>query len=368
MSDEAVEKYITLLFERSPASKRATAPLLDWYSLLTKFNEQQNYYILTQKEMDEFKCYGDMNPDLEMTPEEIIRLVYVLRDGTESLSLVTSSFYQDHESTNHPNTDTNPQQRKLKIQHNEYEIKKLIQERDKAKHQLHEYEARLTHFTKDTSERMSLLESRLEAMKIEADQQRAIVTDYKNREKERLEKIARQTMENQQLKEQLVTLESNAQAEREELQQENAKLIELIDKQKFDLDEARSHAYVDIDQQAWTDRINTLTEERDQYQQAHQHTLEELVQVQQELNDVQDKAQLLSSKFDHQHQLIMLIQDALSNDNRSFSSFLFIMSILPWLFLGYHLLIRLIQTKYGIHDPLLFLQYVDEKLYDFYST
>lgn len=59
-----------------------------------------------------------------------------------------------------------------------------------ATRQLKEYESRIASLSKEHSERLSQLQTRLENVKIEADQQKAIVADHKNKERERLDKIA----------------------------------------------------------------------------------------------------------------------------------------------------------------------------------
>lgn len=59
-----------------------------------------------------------------------------------------------------------------------------------AARQSKEHESRIACLSKEHSERLLQFETRLENMKIEADQQKALVADYKIKERERLDKIA----------------------------------------------------------------------------------------------------------------------------------------------------------------------------------
>lgn len=130
MSDEQVEKYIHVFFSSSPKANSGTAPTFEWLQFLEMFNEQQNYFILTEQQKKAIKPYCIQNPDLEMTPEEFIRLLSIIRHepsieepkprissstpATRKLfdsrprssklisSKSTTTYYDDRASTNHP--------------------------------------------------------------------------------------------------------------------------------------------------------------------------------------------------------------------------------------------------------------------------
>lgn len=130
MSDEQVEKYIHVFFKNSPRANNGTAPTFEWLQFLEMFNEQQNHYILTEQQKKAIKPYCIQNPDLEMTPEEFVKLLAIIRheatveerrpransstpsarrlfDSRPRSSRLISSksattYYDDRASTNHP--------------------------------------------------------------------------------------------------------------------------------------------------------------------------------------------------------------------------------------------------------------------------
>lgn len=130
MSDQQVEKYIHIFFSNSPRANSGTAPTFEWLQFLEMFNEQQNHYILTEQQKKAIKPYCIQNPDLEMTPEEFIKLLAIIRheatveerrpratlstpaarrlfDSRPRSSRLISSksattYYDDRASTNHP--------------------------------------------------------------------------------------------------------------------------------------------------------------------------------------------------------------------------------------------------------------------------
>lgn len=81
MTDEMIEQYIHAVFDASPKSHCATAPASEWLDVLYKYNEHDGHYMLTTVQQIAIKPYCEMNGDLEMTPEEIISLIYLIRHG-----------------------------------------------------------------------------------------------------------------------------------------------------------------------------------------------------------------------------------------------------------------------------------------------
>lgn len=182
-------------------------------------------------------------------------------------------------------------------------MKRLRKEKSIAARQARGYESRIEHLNKEHSERIMQVQTRLENMQIEAEQQKQLLADQKLKEKDKIEKIVelksqnaeyeklhalavkklqKKTEELELLKEELHSLQEThnmtlSQLESAEIQakemlrvherekadfhmkldqekrqtldarhaleaqqNENVKLMELIDRQKFDLDEARS--------------------------------------------------------------------------------------------------------------------------------
>jgi hypothetical protein len=126
MSDSDAKQYIHLIFDKSPKSYSGTAPAHEWLQFLDRFNERQNYYILTELQKRAIKPYCDMNQDLEMTPDEFISLVLLIRHNDNqpqqqqetrhpfesrprsnlllNTSKSTMSYFDDRNSTNHPDS------------------------------------------------------------------------------------------------------------------------------------------------------------------------------------------------------------------------------------------------------------------------
>ncbi|CAO3628988.1 unnamed protein product [Mucor hiemalis] len=234
----------------------------------------------------------------------------------------------DEDSINHPGINTNmnhPDMRYNNDRRSDYNIhyltskssssnnqdnsnilKELKREKSVAVRQLKEYETRILNMSKEHSERISKLQTRLEFMTIDAEQQKNQLLEQKHKERERLDKIAelqaligeadtkstmslkkhqKKTEELESVKEKLSSvketqkitenklhdlenelfqarevirllekekadlhvriehekrLNTDTREELEEQQSENTKLLEIIDRQKFDLDEARS--------------------------------------------------------------------------------------------------------------------------------
>lgn len=182
-------------------------------------------------------------------------------------------------------------------------VKRLRKEKSVAARQAREYESRIEHLNKEHSERIMQVQARLENMQIEAEQQKQLLANQKSKEKDKIEtivelksqnaeyeklhalavkKLQKKTDELELLKEELHSLQEthnmtlsqlelteiqskemlrvhekekadfhmkldqekrqtlNARHALEAQQNENVKLVELIDRQKFDLDEARS--------------------------------------------------------------------------------------------------------------------------------
>ncbi|OBZ88544.1 hypothetical protein A0J61_03400 [Choanephora cucurbitarum] len=433
MNNEDVEEYINVLFSKSTKGERATACTIDWLDFLQEYNVQQGYYVLTEDELQEMEAYCAANPDLEMTPDEFVRLIYTVRDlPDDSIGSYypvqdnTTGYFQDRESTNHPGPQIQTSPRlvssnlkpKVAVPKESQLLRQLRQENEQL---LRKYEKQLDNLN-SLSERIGLLESRLEAAKLESSQQKAVIDSCKNKEKERQETIAHLRLlvndyetnhdqdqiklnqkddELQELQQQLHEIQTSHQstlsclevAERDlyqikehmrqqekqkleqadqsrqydseiqHLQQENSRLLGVIDKQKFDLDEARASRYVmdkrdnTTQEQLQLDYEEKLNRTIDQHQQIIETLENELNEAQRQnqldqqiQHELRQKIATLSTQFDHQHELIQVIQKKLSLSAipSPTHQFFYLLSILPWVFFLYHLLIYLIETVYGL--------------------
>lgn len=87
-----MELYVQSLFKVSPRYSTRTAPAHEWFELLNMYNEREGHYILTQQQMDTIAPYCDANQDVEMTPEDFIRLLFLIRhDKIHQAPVVESS-------------------------------------------------------------------------------------------------------------------------------------------------------------------------------------------------------------------------------------------------------------------------------------
>lgn len=405
LSDHKVELYVQSLFKVSARSSTKTAPAHEWFELLNMYNEREGQYILTQHQLNTIAPYCEANQDVEMTPEDFIRLLYLIRhdkihqtppppppvetqpkrsttvaanttttastaaakkllDSRPRSSRILSrqsyfsmhshddsndmfggrgspnhpefgnsrSYYEsDDDSLNHSGNNTNLNHPDMVYNHgrrsdyhnnngnnihysesssnnnnNEDVVKELKKEKNLAIKQLREYEARMLTMSKEHTERIIKMKTRLEYMTIDAEQQKNEILEHKHKERERLDKIAelqalineaeaqsttslkkhqKKAEELESVKEKLSSIKETqkitenklhdlenelAQAreviralekekadlhvridrekrlnvdmkeELEEQHAENTKLLEIIDRQKFDLDEARS--------------------------------------------------------------------------------------------------------------------------------
>ncbi|EPB88367.1 hypothetical protein HMPREF1544_04833 [Mucor circinelloides 1006PhL] len=474
------------------------------------FNEQQNHYILTEQQKKAIKPYCIQNPDLEMTPEEFIKLLAIIRheatveerrpratsstpaarrlfDSRPRSSRLISSksattYYDDRASTNHPDDSLHHMSDRTRESdfndennNNDHDIslaKRLRKEKSVAARQAREYELRIEHLNKEHSERILQVQTRLESMQIEAEQQKQLLADQKLREKDKIEKIVelksqnaeyeklhalavkklqKKTEELDLLKEELHILKEahsitvsqlesteiqakemlrvhekekadfhmkldqekrqtlDARHALEAQQNENVKLMELIDRQKFDLDEARSglryysnnsplldkkasttaaSSSHDIDENEqsfaheeieakYLKKLELLKQERDNYEQQLTAARDKLKEEQAAAALIQatqrEKIQDLSNGFDQQLGLMDSIRQNINTSQPGQGNKLYAgLSIIPWLFLFYHLLLimfyyvlELTQTGPPQVYPLSFSRFLDELFFKY---
>lgn len=112
MTDEGVETYVHAFFQRSPKYSMGTAPALEWLQFLELFNELNGRYILTEQQLTSIIPYCELNQDVEMTPDDFIRLLHLIRhqqdtaptssallDSRPRSSKLLSKKYYDNNST-----------------------------------------------------------------------------------------------------------------------------------------------------------------------------------------------------------------------------------------------------------------------------
>ncbi|CEP15351.1 hypothetical protein [Parasitella parasitica] len=414
MSDEQVEEYIRVLFSSSPRANFETAPAEEWLQFLEKFNQQQNFFILSEQQKKALRPYCVQNPDLEMTPDEFIMLLSVIRNdpskeeqssrtatstpasrnlfSSRSPKLISgksaTGYYDDRASTNHPDDSINHmsdlakesdyiEENNNNIQDMSLQIKKLRNEKNAATRKLQEYESTIVRNRKEHLERISQLQTRLEKMQIEAEQQKKLLSDQKNKEREKLERIAELNSQREEI-EKLYAISLKRQQENSELvdtlreelrilrethsttlskldatqahakemaqahekekadfqfkfdqekrqtmearhalqkqQNENVKLMEIIDRQKFDLDEARSGLrYHSNTPSTSLDKTNpstaTSTTSRNDSEQSQAHERLEAEYV--------NKLELIKQERDAFQQQLIAVQTELKQANSS---------------------------------------------------
>jgi hypothetical protein len=129
--------YVHAFFEISPKYATGTAPAREWLQFLNLFNEREDKYILTRQQLETIVPYCELNQDVEMTPEDFIRLLYLIRhekiketntttknlfdSRPRSSKLISKKYYNhsSHYSTNHPDfiSDYQPQDDNESINH-----------------------------------------------------------------------------------------------------------------------------------------------------------------------------------------------------------------------------------------------------------
>ena len=79
LDDENVEVYVKAIFKISPRYCTGTAPAGEWLEFLYLHNEREGRYILTADQLNSITPYCQVNQHVEMTPDDIIRLIYLIR-------------------------------------------------------------------------------------------------------------------------------------------------------------------------------------------------------------------------------------------------------------------------------------------------
>ncbi|GAA5809331.1 hypothetical protein MFLAVUS_002739 [Mucor flavus] len=495
LSDEQVELYIHAFFKVSPRRDNCTAPAYEWLQFLDLYNEREGHYVLNNQEMDVIRPYCEANSEVELTPDDFIRLLHLVRHNKLEPEPTHTTNGTATAAHSKPLFDSRPRSSRLLSRKKDYysasgraslnhpsitddsSVKSVYSNDDAfipphsytnydselvdtlkksnmvATKQAKDYESKMLTMSIEHSERIALLQTRLEYMNIEAEQQKTLVMQQKHKERERLDKIGElqaivdeseaQIITNSkklqkkneeldnirtklssvhetlqisdtkvrhieselyQAKERIRVLEheksdlqahleqekvvsSDGRSELEEQQNENTKLLELIDRQKFDLDEARSglryhNASPALDKKLlhanqnntgestlaqeqveaeYLKKIKLLESERDQCKQNMIKQQDEFDQkLSQAINEKEATIESLSSQFDKQHELI----DSIQADILFFpkNKAIGIYTAVSWIFLTYHLIMLLTVLFFtsGIKPSFYFMKRLSE--------
>ncbi|KAG2206250.1 hypothetical protein INT47_007263 [Mucor saturninus] len=98
LTDEHVVLYIQTFFKVSPRCATGAAPAGEWLQFLELYNEREGHYILTDQQMDTVRPYCQINAEVEMTPEDFIILIYLVRHN------LPQPTHPNTHSDTHPNT------------------------------------------------------------------------------------------------------------------------------------------------------------------------------------------------------------------------------------------------------------------------
>jgi hypothetical protein len=91
MSALSVEEYIKQLFHISPKKLRGTASVREWLEFIEQYNHCNGQVVLNQAQRKLIQPYCTTNEDLEMTPDDFIRLIHLVRDQNKQLPQVSVS-------------------------------------------------------------------------------------------------------------------------------------------------------------------------------------------------------------------------------------------------------------------------------------
>ncbi|CEG69480.1 hypothetical protein RMATCC62417_05547 [Rhizopus microsporus] len=403
MTDANLQAYITTVFQCTSRRHESTAPIEEWWKLLPIINEHENYYILTAEEIVALETYCINNLEVEMTPLEFVKLLDLVRysdseieedeiEITPQMSISSSlrpkhiNYFDDADSVHHPEPfdeimDNNNNRTRIPyntpIQQQVEEIRKLKQEKTSLLAQLKENDVKIQKMAKEHLERITQLETKIQYLNLEKEKQKSVTNEHAKKERERLNKIAelqdtikkteekytacskklskkeeettklqerlRQAdKETNQIKELRTTI-SDLRQELEAHQHENVKLMEIIDKQKFDLDEARSglNHFYNKDQAEleaeYVERLTQMKKERDML----------LQQIEQHQASISD----LSNQLDHQHQVVSDIKSRIHYFPCHSNLFIQLISYIAWIYLLYHLFLS-VCSYYADDTPL----------------
>ncbi|KAI9262663.1 hypothetical protein BY458DRAFT_515027 [Sporodiniella umbellata] len=422
MSDSAVEAYITTVFQCTPRKHQVTAPMEEWWALLPIINVRENYYIFTDEEIAALEPYCNNNPKAEMSPQDFTRLIGMIREAdseiqepqieiTPEMSVSASlrhnngnnnsnrmNYYDDIESLHHPephynNTMADLNERRLTAQspygYNSEEIRKLKQDKSDLVIQLKENDNKIEEMAKEHLERIVQLEEKIQYLNVEKENQKALTNEHLHKEREKLDKIAelqntakgledKYNLSNKKLakkeedvsrlQEKLKQLEkennqlresiSSRDSELAQSMDENTKLMEIIDKQKFDLDEARTglnHFYssneLEID---YAEKFNQLKKERDVLKFQIESSEEHVKNLSQQLDEHEKIAHEIKAHIHTTHPILQ-------------SSFIQRISYISWAYLLYHLI--LLALSFFALPPTIdpYLKNMDLYLYYYYG-
>ncbi|KAI8087320.1 hypothetical protein BDF21DRAFT_414134 [Thamnidium elegans] len=269
LSDEQVELYIHAFFKVSPRRDNGTAPAYEWLQFLDLYNEREGHYVLNTQEMVAIRPYCESNSEVELTPDDFIRLLHLVRHNklqpepaaadaataaaaaTHSKPLLDSrprssrllsrkkNYYNapSRVSPNHPSiTDdssaksvySNDDESIPRHSYTDYGSAELLDTLKKsnmvATKQARDYESRMLNMSKEYTERIALLQTRLEYMNIEAEKQKALVMQQKHKERERLDKIGELQVIIDESESQKIIASKKLQKKQEELEITRTKL------------------------------------------------------------------------------------------------------------------------------------------------
>jgi hypothetical protein len=91
MSALSVEEYIKQLFHISPKKLRGTASVREWLEFIERYNHYNGQVVLNQAQRKLIQPYCTTNEDLEMTPDDFIQLIHLVRDQNKQQPQVSVS-------------------------------------------------------------------------------------------------------------------------------------------------------------------------------------------------------------------------------------------------------------------------------------
>jgi hypothetical protein len=91
MSDEGTEEYITRLFAISPRAVRGTASAKEWLEFIDKYNEHDSHVVLNERQKKTIEPYCTINDDVEMTPDDFLKLIRIVRHETPPSPTLSNS-------------------------------------------------------------------------------------------------------------------------------------------------------------------------------------------------------------------------------------------------------------------------------------
>ncbi|KAI7900531.1 uncharacterized protein BX663DRAFT_517942 [Cokeromyces recurvatus] len=194
-----IHDFETYLFQCTDSlnlSRKKMINLKEWLDFIDQYNENNEEYILSDKQILFLQAYYEENEDLWLTPEEFSQLLYMIRLKDEKTSRSRSTikanirpknnksdpyFVDDIASTNHPDSNQTLNScvtRKLET-YNELEINKKKEKSGEAAFDLSE----------EYKQYILELENKLQEMQFKIEQQDTIILENKKKDKEKSDTI-----------------------------------------------------------------------------------------------------------------------------------------------------------------------------------